>query len=137
MTYAELRARLDAQEHEHALHALERIRYRTLEARLARAEATAEQERRLRYEHTLTENDQLTRLRAELVRLRAENEFIRLAALARIPPEPPPAAPALPTLRPKARRQHATRLSAAALAIMRRPPPDPAAFDRTIEGGEV
>lgn len=136
MTYAELRASLDAQEHEHALHALERIRYRTLEARLARAEATAEQERRLRYEHTLTELDELTRLRAEIVRLRAENDLLRRGAVSQAPagrPAQPPAAPPYP----KARQRHDARLSAAALAIMRRPPPDPAAFDRTIEGGQV
>lgn len=127
MTYAELRASLDAQEHEHALLALERIRYRTLEARLARAEAIAEQERRLRYEHTLTENDELTRLRAEVVRLRAEKDLLRRTALAQAPAAAPRPAPI-----PKRREQHGMRLSEAALAIMRRPPPDPAAFDRTI-----
>lgn len=136
MTYAELRARLDANEHEHALHALERIRYRMLESRLARAEATAERERRLRYESTLDENDELTRLRAEVTRLRSEVELLRRAALSAAPverqPEPRPATrPPVPA----PQRRQATRplLDPAALAIMYRDPPDPAAFDRTIE----
>jgi multidrug efflux pump subunit AcrA (membrane-fusion protein) len=127
MTYAELRSLLEANEHEHALGALERIRFRVLEGRLAQAEATAERERRLRYEHTLTENDDLTRLRAENLRLRSENEALRRAVLA--------AAPAEHQAEP---RRHATKplLSPEALAIMYRDPPDPAAFDRTIGKGE-
>jgi hypothetical protein len=48
MTFRELCDRLERNEHEHALHALERIRCRTLESRVARAEAPAEQERKLR-----------------------------------------------------------------------------------------
>lgn len=128
MTYAELRASLEAQEHGHALMALERIRYRTLESRLARAEATAEEERRRRYEHTLTENDELTRLRSEVVRLRAENDLLRRTALSQAPADRPLQPPASP----KARQQQAMRLSAAALGIMRRQAPDPAGFDRTI-----
>lgn len=141
MTYAELCARLDANEHAHALHAVERIRYRTLESRLARAEATAHQERRLRYEHTLGENDELTRLRADVARLRSENDLLRRVALAQAPaepPAPPPTGPQTPAPPGKGGQQAQTpRLSAAALAIMRRPPPDPAAFDRTIRDGEV
>jgi hypothetical protein len=124
MTYAELCERLARNEHEQALHAVERVRYHMLEGRLARAEATAERERRLRHEHTLDENDALTRLRAEIVRLRSENDMLR-RALSVMPAEAPP----------PARSQPSPRLSAAARAIMQRPPPDPAGFDRTIRRG--
>jgi hypothetical protein len=131
MTYRELCDRLDRNEHEHALHALERIRYRTLESRLARAEASAEHERRLRYEHTLTEADELCRLRAELARLRTENKALRRTALPDGRPDEPRSAPPAPA--PRQRQQQPLRLSPAARAIMQRSPPDPAAFDRTIE----
>jgi hypothetical protein len=131
MTYRELCDRLDRNEHEHAREAVERIRYRMLESRLARAEAIAEQERRLRYEHTLAESDELSRLRAELARLRTENKALRQTALPDGRPDEPRNAPPAPA--PRHRQPQPLRLSPAARAIMQRSPPDPAGFDRTIE----
>lgn len=82
MTPRELRANMEVVERMHALGQPERVRYAALEARCKRAEALALEERRLRYEHTLTENDALTRLRAENRRLHLELDMLRRAVRA-------------------------------------------------------
>jgi hypothetical protein len=81
MTYQELRALLVQNKHDHAVEAVSRIRYRILEARLARAiEGRLTAERKL-HEHVCSENDELNRLKAENRRLQGEVAVLRKAIL--------------------------------------------------------
>lgn len=81
MTFPELRALLLQNKHDHAVEAVGRIRYRILEARLARAiEGRLSAERKL-HEHVLDEHDELNRLKAENRRLLGEVDVLRKAVL--------------------------------------------------------
>lgn len=72
MTYAELRSALMANEHQHALEGVAKVRFLMLEGQLTRAvEARRTAERKL-HEHVCTENDELNRAKAENRRLQRE-----------------------------------------------------------------
>lgn len=92
---AALRATLEAQEHEHALGLVGRIRYRLLERQRDRAiGARKDAERRL-FDYQLDERDEMLRLRNQVRHLEADNEALRRAVLLATPqgqPAPPVAA---------------------------------------------
>lgn len=138
MTYADIRAALEANEHRHALNAVSSIRYRMLESRLVRAvDARKEAERKL-FDHVCTENDELNRLRAENRRLHVENAALNRALLLQMPAERPAVVPP-ERPRPKPRVKGASsRLRGSALVqrALRDDPfpaaPEPGTFDPTV-----
>lgn len=148
MTYAQLVAALEANEHEHALQAVSRIRYRILEGQLARAvEARRAAERRL-HEHICDENDEMNRLRAENRRLLGELDLLRRTLSSETPAAVRPAAapqeePNPPRPYQPHRGKRLPMKSSAALrnsplvqrALRGEPfpePPEPGTFDPTI-----
>lgn len=78
-TWADLRAMMMANKHEHALRAVGNVRFLMLEGQLARAVAARKDAERRFHEYVCSENDELNRLRAENRRLQTEN-----AALTRV-----------------------------------------------------
>lgn len=141
MTYAELRSALDANEHEHAVQAVSRIRFGMLEARLEHEMRRREAAERDLHEYRLSENDEVNSLRMKIRHLEAENMALRKAVMmaggptvqadSRIDKEkefPRPKGPSSEI--------YGMRLSPAARALLAREPVDPAAFDRTIDQDE-
>src|SRR3954470_15276709 len=135
MTYAELRSALDANEHQHALDAISRIRFLMLEARLKHEMARREAAERDLHEYRLSENDEINNLRARIRHLEAENMVARKAVMmsagatasfdSQVDEKkgfPKPKGPSSAI--------YGMRLSPSAMALMARNPPDPAAFDR-------
>lgn len=142
MTYQELKAALLANKHEHALHAVSRIRYRMLEGQLARAvEGRKAAERKL-HEHVCDENDEINRLRAENRRLMGELDLLRRALSSETPTaptaEPNPPRPYQPNRSKTLPIKSTSRLRNSDLvrrALRGEPlpePPEPGTFDPTI-----
>lgn len=147
MTYAELRAAIDANEHQHALDGVALVRYRMLEGQLARAvEARKAAEREL-FEFVCNENDEMNRLRAENRRLMGELDLLRRALSSAAPSVAQPVAQAVEVNPPRPyqpnRGKKLPMKSGAALrnselvqrALRNDPfpePPEPGTYDPTI-----
>lgn len=150
MNYQQLRATLEANEHQHALRAVSHIRYRMIEGQLARAvEGRRAAERKL-HEHVCDENDELNRLRAENRRLMGELGLLRKAlssvAPATVQPalavEANPARPHQPSRSKRLPMKSSAALRNSELvqrALRGEPfpePPEPGTFDPTITEDE-
>lgn len=101
-TWADLRALMMANKHDHALKAVGNVRFLMLEGQLARAVAARQDAERRFHEYVCSENDELNRVRAENRRLRTENEAMT-RALMLVAPENRPAEPVVRRQRGKLR----------------------------------
>lgn len=146
MNLAALRALLDRNEHDAALGAVGRIRYKMLEGQLAKARADADDARRRLHDYQLDEREEVARLRLEVRKLQAQLHALQQQAMILAKYQPLTGAPARAEPAPVAPRKPPRRLSLIANSpLVQRAqrgepypePPEPGTFDPTIEEEEA